>query len=262
MMPAAHEQEGGRTTIEPEGYRLTIVPDAATMSRRAAGIVAATIALTPEAAIAVPTGSTPLGMYEDLLARVRSGTLDVSRTHVYCLDEYLGVAPTDPNSLTGWLAGVFLTPAKVPPAHVHPVPATDPDPASAAARFEAELAARGGLKLAVLGLGANGHIAYNEPPSAADSRTRVLPLTPESIAQAATYWQGTLPIPDVAMTVGIGTLLEAHRIVLIVAGAAKAAVLRRTLREPMTDAVPASWLRLAGSRLEVIADQFAAAQLG
>jgi glucosamine-6-phosphate deaminase len=113
----------------------------------------------------------------------------------------------------------------------------------------------------VLGLGANGHVAYNEPGSGADSRTRVLTLTPESVSQAAGYFAGRT-VPTQAMTIGIGTLLEAGKIVLLVTGAAKAAILRRTLHEPMTSEVPASWLRLAGNRLTVIADRLATVSSG
>ena len=107
------------------------------------------------------------------------------RFDVFCLDEYLGVTPDEPNSLTGWLQREFLVPARIDPARVYEMPAADPDPVAAAARYEAVLAARGGFDLAVLGLGPNGHIAYNEPGSAADSRTRVIALSPESIAQAS-----------------------------------------------------------------------------
>ena len=249
-------------TPGPPEYALTVVPDEAAMSRLAADAVTETAGRAPEAAVAVPTGSTPLGMYGALVERVRRGELDLSRLHVYCLDDYLGVTPDDPNSLTGWLRRAFLEPAGIDPARVHAVPANDPEPEQAAARYEAELAARGGLELAVLGLGPNGHVAYNEPGSAADSRTRVVDLTPESIAQASAYWEGTQPIPRRAMTVGVGTLLEARRIVLIVSGEGKAEMLRRALQEPMSATVPASWLRHAGRRLEVIADEAAASGLG
>ena len=240
---------------------IEIVPDEESMGRRAAAIVAELVGREPDAAIAVPTGSTPLGMYAELVGRVRRGELDLSRAHVYCLDEYVGVTADDPNSLTGWLYEVFLTPAGIDPARIHEVPAADPDPEGAAARYEAELASRGGLDLAVLGLGPNGHIAYNEPGSAADSRTRVLELTPESIAQASAYWHDTQPIPRRGMTVGVGTLLEAKRLVLIVAGEGKAEMLRRALQEPMSADVPASWLQRAGDRLTVIADEAAASRL-
>lgn len=244
------------------GFGLTIVPDGRTMGSLAADVVAEVVGRAPEAAIAVPTGSTPLPMFEELVARVRRGELDLSRSHLYCLDEYLGVTPEDPNSLTGWLLRVFLEPAGIDPARTHPVSTADPDPDAAAARYEAELAARGGLALAVLGLGANGHVAYNEPGSSAESRTRVVGLTPESIAQASAYWEGELPIPERAITVGVGTLRAARRIVLIVSGEAKADVLRRALQEPPSDQIPASWLRLAGERLTVVADEAAASRLG
>ena len=253
-------------TTVPSAFVLTVVPDEATMSRLAADIVADAVRRAPEATIAVPTGRTPLGMFDELIGRVRRGEVDLSRVHVYCLDEYLGVGPDDPTSLTRWLRRAFLDPAGIDPERVHAVPATDPDPAAAAARYEAELAARGGLDLTVLGLGPNGHIAYNEPGSAVDSRTRVLDLTPESIAGAAASWEETVAIapeghPSRAMTVGVATLLEARRLLLIASGAGKAAMLRRTLREPMSAEVPASWLRLAGDRLRVIVDEAAASAL-
>ena len=240
--------------------RLEVVPDAAAMGRAAADVVAATVARLPEAAIAVPTGTTPLPMFEELIDRVRRGVLDLSRVHVFCLDEYVDVAPTDPNSLTGWLTRVFLQPAGISADRVHALPATEPDLEAAARRYEAELAAHGGLELAVLGLGSNGHIAYNEPGSAANSRTRVTSLTAESIEQAEGYFEGRA-VPTRAMTVGVGTLLEARKLVLIVSGASKAEMLYRALREPMTEEVPASWLRLAGDRLTVIADEAAAARV-
>jgi glucosamine-6-phosphate deaminase len=246
---------------DPSTFTLTIVPDEQAMSRLAADAIAATAFQIPEAAIAVPTGSTPLGMFADLVERVRRGDLDLSRVHIYCLDDYLGVGPDDPNSLTGWLQRAFLDPAGIDPNRVHAVPATDPDPAAAVLRYEAELAARGGLELAIVGLGPNGHVAYNEPGSAVGSRPRVVRLTPQSLAQASAYWEGAVPIPDHAVTVGVGTLLEARRIVLIVSGEGKAEMLRRTLHDPMSADVPASWLRSAADRLEVIADESAASRL-
>jgi glucosamine-6-phosphate deaminase len=237
--------------------RVTAVPDYAAMSRRAAEIVAETVRQAPGAAIAVPTGSTPLGMFDELVSMVKSHEIDLSETHIFCLDEYLGVTKEDPNSLTGWLWKAFLGPAGIPARHVHAIDTTEPDPEAAAARYEQSLIALGGLELAVLGLGPNGHIAYNEPGSLADSRTRVVDLTPQSIAQASAYWENTMPIPSRAMTIGVGTLLDARRIALIVSGSDKAGMLHRALDEPMSAEVPASWLRLAGDRLEVIADEAA-----
>jgi glucosamine-6-phosphate deaminase len=231
------------------------------MSEAAAEIVASAVVADPGLALALPTGSTPLGMFQALIRKVDAGTLDLSRAQFFCLDEYVGVTPDDPNSLTGWLFRSFMDPAGVPRAHIHTVPATASDPASAVIAYEEELAALGGLKLAVLGLGPNGHIAYNEPGSAADSRTRVLPLTQQSIDQASAYWSPGTPTPTTAMTMGVATLLEAERIVLIVSGAAKADMLRRALEEEPSADVPASWLQLVPEKTLVIADEAAASAL-
>jgi glucosamine-6-phosphate deaminase len=243
-----------------EQWNLTVVPDARAMSEIAADIVADTVAAKPDAVVSFPTGSTPLGMFELLAERAARGDIDLSHIELFCLDEYVAVTVADPNSLTGWLKRALIDRVGVPPAHVHALPATTSDIA-AAERFERELADLGGLDLAVLGLGPNGHIGYNEPGSQADSRTRMVTLTPGSVAQAAAYWQGAVDIPDTAVTIGVGTLLEARQIVLLVTGEAKADMLHRTLEEPMSAEVPASWLRKAGSRLHVVADEAAASQL-
>ena len=240
---------------------LTVVKNYEAMSRLAADRVAATVGRTPAGAITVPTGETPLGMYRELVARVQAGKLDLSQTHVFCLDEYLGVAPDDEGSLTHWLTRAFLEPARIPAHHLHTLPSEALDVERAAARYEDAFAAQGGLELAVVGLGPNGHVAFNEPGSEPDSRTRVVTLTPESRGQSADYWDGQHEIPAQAITVGLGTILAARRIVLIVSGDSKAEILRAALEEPMTSAVPASWLRLAGTRLEVIADEAAASRL-
>jgi glucosamine-6-phosphate deaminase len=247
--------------ILEKAWTLRTVPDVEAMSEAAAELVAATVRERPNAVLTVPTGSTPLGMYDVLAAMSSRGDVDFSRVELFCLDEYVGVTDYDPNSLTGWLRQAFIDRADVDPARVHALPATADDLEAAAAAFERELAKLGGFDLAVLGLGPNGHIAYNEPGSGLESRTRIVRLTPESMAQAAAYWQGTVPIPELAMTIGVGTLLEARRIVLIVAGEAKAEILRRTLEEPPSAEVPASWLRHAGPRLEIIADRAAASSL-
>lgn len=234
------------------------VADYNAMSAVAAEIVAAAVTADPEIVLALPTGSTPLGMFQELIRKVEAGELDLSRAQFFCLDEYVGVTPEDPNSLTGWLFRSFMDPARVPRVNIHTVPATAADPEAATRAYEVELAALGGLKLAVLGLGPNGHIAYNEPGSAADSRTRVLQLTQQSIDQATAYWAPGTPTPTTAMTMGVGTLLEAERIVLIVSGSSKADMLRKALEEAPSADVPASWLQLVPEKTLVIADEAAA----
>jgi glucosamine-6-phosphate deaminase len=247
--------------IGSEKWKVSVFRDAQAAGGAAADVVSAAIDGDPNAAISFPTGATPLAMFDVLAARAARGEIDFSGISVYCLDEYVAVTVEDPNSLTRWLWDAFLSRIGIRPDQLHTLPVTADDPVAAAAEVDEAIASRGGLDLAILGLGPNGHIGYNEPGSSADSRTRVITLTPESRSQASAYWEGALQIPDRAMTMGVGTLLEAKQIVLLVTGEAKADMLRRSLEEPMSADVPASWLRIAGPRLTVIADEAAASEI-
>jgi glucosamine-6-phosphate deaminase len=238
-----------------------VVADYDAMSAEAARLVSEAIAAKPDLVLALPTGSTPLGMFTKLLEARAAGAVDLSRVTFFCLDEYLGSAAEDANSLTGWLLKEFMEPAGIRPDQLHLVPSTAPDPDAAAADYDAALARHGGLDLVVLGLGPNGHIAFNEPGSERDSRTRVLDLSPESIAQSSAYWEPGTEVKTRAMTMGVGTLLEADRIVLIVSGPAKAGILRQALEDEPSAHVPASWLQTVAEKTLVIADEAAAAEL-
>jgi glucosamine-6-phosphate deaminase len=246
---------------ETENWTLIVLGDALAASKSAADVVSKLLLSKRDAAITFPTGSTPLGMFDVLAARAARSEADFSNVSIFCLDEYVGVTTEHPNSLTRWLSEALLSRIGIRPDQLHTLPVTADDLVDAATQYDGTISARGGLDLAILGLGPNGHIGYNEPGSSADSRTRVITLTPESRSQASAYWEGTLSIPDRAMTMGVATLLESKQILLLVTGETKAEMLRRTLQEPMNAEVPASWLRLAGQRLTVIADEAAASQL-
>jgi glucosamine-6-phosphate deaminase len=231
------------------------------LSRRAADAVVETISAHPASAITVPTGSTPLGMYQELVRRIEDGAADFAGVQIFCLDDYLGQTPEDQASLTGWLKREFLDPGRIPAGNIHYIPTTADDPHAAAEQYEDDIRDHGGLELAVVGLGPNGHVAFNEPGSDPDSRTRVVGLTEESRDQNAAYYEGNAQIPQRAITMGLGTILTARRIVMIVSGAAKADIVRHALEGPMTSDVPGSWMRLAGSKLEVLLDADAASAL-
>lgn len=247
------------TTNASTSFRKEIVTDYTAMSRLAADLVAKTVQQNPRAVIALPTGSTPVGMFNALADDVRRNALSFSQTQFFCLDEYYPVAADHPASLTTWLHANFFDPCQVPAMNIHKIPSTQSDgttSASAQAQaYEDKIAHAGGLDLVVLGLGSNGHIAFNEPGSAGDSRTRVLNLTPESITQASSIFKQSTPTQ--AMTIGVATLLEAKQIVLIVSGSAKVNILRQALYGPQTAQVPASFLQRAAGRLTVIADSAA-----
>lgn len=240
--------------------RITIVEDYDAMSAVAADRVAEVVTAYPHGAITVPTGSTPVGMYTELVRRIISGELDFSGVKIFCLDDYLGQTPDDEASLTKLLMREFLLPASIPMENVHFIPTSKDDPTANAARYEADIAAAGGLKLAVIGLGPNGHVAFNEPGSGPDTRTRVVELTRESRDQNAAYYEGA-EIPEQAISMGIGTILDAERVVMIVSGASKAEIVGEMVNGEMTDDLPGSWIGLKGEQAELIVDRSAAAAL-
>lgn len=240
--------------------QVTFVDDYDAMSLLAADRVSEVLTAFPDAAITVPTGSTPAGMYRELVRRINAGELDASRAQIFCLDDYLGQTPSDEASLTKLLIREFLEPANIPAENIHYIPTVSDDPHAAAEAYEAEIEAAGGLKLAVIGLGPNGHVAFNEPGSGPDTRTRVVDLTRESRDQNAAYYEGA-EIPEHAMTMGIGTILSAEKIVMIVSGAGKAGIVGEMVNGPMTDDLPGSWIGMAGERAELIVDAAAGAEI-
>lgn len=244
-----------------KNWKLTVTSNDAAMSQRAADVIEETIRIQPDAVITLPTGATPLQLFDILAARCARKEIDFSRVTFFSLDDYLGLTGEEPNSLTAWLRSALLERINLDPSRTHLVPAATPQPAAAAEAYDRQISESGGFDLAVLGIGANGHIAFNEPGASAASRTRVVSLTPDTVAQASAYWRDTLPVPDRAMTVGIANLLEARKIVLLASGSNKAAALRGALEGQITPDLPASFLQHAGSRLEVIADEAAAADL-
>ncbi len=239
---------------------ISIVDDYDALSKLAADRVADVITAFPDAAITVPTGSTPVGMYKELVKRINAGELDASRVKIFCLDDYVGQTPKDEASLTKLLIREFLEPANIPQENVHYIPTVSDDMDAAAAQYEQDIAAAGGLKLAVIGLGPNGHVAFNEPGSGPDTRTRVVDLTRESRDQNAAYYDGAA-IPEQAISMGIGTILDAEQIVMIVSGESKADIVSQMVNGPMTDELPGSWIGKAGDRAEVILDQAAAQKI-
>jgi glucosamine-6-phosphate deaminase len=211
--------------------RVFIAANYHALSTEAARLIQDTLSSKPDAVLGLPTGRTPLGMYREL---------DLSGVTAFGLDEYLGVAPTDPRSFTAYLR-------KYVGIDRLRMPSTD---------YEREIENAGGIDLLILGIGTNGHIAFNEPGSAFDSRTRVVELADSTIEPLrAVFAEDELPRQGITM--GIATILSARRIVLLASGADKAAALSAALRGPLAVECPASALRLHPD-VTVIADQDAA----
>jgi glucosamine-6-phosphate deaminase len=224
------------------------------LSQLGADIIAQTLAEKPGAAILVATGNTPMGIYREVARRQDAGELDARQVRVFQLDEYLGLdGPDDYRSLNGWTQRSFVEPLGIPDAQVTPLRA-DGDLQRACADYDAAVAAAGGIDLAIMGLGPNGHLGFNEPPSGPDSPTRVIDLAEASIESNAVYWGGRDNVPRTAMTAGMNVILGASQIVLVVAGKHKRDILARAISGPVTDDVPSSWLQRA-SNVTILADR-------
>jgi glucosamine-6-phosphate deaminase len=235
---------------------LIIVDDYDALSRAGASWLIEAIREQPDAAIVAATGDTPMGMYIELVQRRLRGLIDTSRLRVFQLDAYLGLAPDDPRALFGWTRRSFIEPLGISAANVVRLAGDAPDPREACRRYEAAVREVGGFDISILGLGPNGHIGFNEPPSPPDAPTRVVELTPESIVSNARYWGGEAQVPRQALTCGMDLLLAARRTLLMVSGAHKHQMLHRVVEGPQTADVPAAYLQSA-SNVMVLADRAA-----
>jgi glucosamine-6-phosphate deaminase len=233
-----------------------VVDDAGALGRTGADRVADVLARTPDAWVAVATGETPMGMYAELASRRRSGLLDTGGLTAVQLDEYLGLEEEDRRSFYGWMRRSFLDPLEIDEGRVVRLP-LDGDLEAACAAFDRSLAARGGLDLAILGLGANGHLGFNEPPADPDAPTREVGLSPATIDANARYWGDVADVPSRAVTIGMGPLLSARAIVLLVSGGGKREIVHRALDGPVEPEVPASFLQDAHAEVTVVVDRAA-----
>jgi glucosamine-6-phosphate deaminase len=243
--------------------RVIIASDYEDLSRKAAGVLADVALARPNAVVSLATGETPLGLYRVLIDWVESGRVDLSRLRFFMLDDYRGVPPDDQHSFYRWLREAIFDPAGVPPRHIQALPtmARDDEVEAACSAYEAQLQAVGGLDVQLLGIGANGHLGFNEPGSPATSHTRVVDLTPSTVESNARYWDtGAAGVPRQAITMGLATILSARQQLLLASGAAKADILARALEGPVTADLPASLLQEAPGAL-VLADRAAASRL-
>lgn len=232
---------------------LMVVEDYEALSQKGADMVASYIVRHPTAALLVATGNTPMGLYSKLAALRTQNGLDTSDLRVFQLDEYLGIGGEDDRSLYGWMAKSFLAPLGIADGQVVRLPGDADDPQSACRAYDEQVRAASSIDLAILGLGPNGHLGFNEPPADPTCTTRVVALSEESIESNSVYWGSRARVPREALTAGMDTILNAKATILVVSGRQKREVLRRTLQGPVTPQLPASYLQRA--HLTVIADR-------
>jgi glucosamine-6-phosphate deaminase len=224
------------------------------LSRSVAEMVMSQISRKPSSLCVFPTGQTPCGLFRELVDAHRRGAADFSRMRIVSLDEYVGLAHDDRRCLSLWLGRELLQPLGISGEQIYTFDAAGPDSDAESARIEKVIADCDDIDLAIVGLGPNGHVGFNEPGSAFDSRTRRVALTAESIRSNAAYWGSEADVPRLAFTLGLGTLLDAQTLILMVSGPHKAAILSQVIDGPVTPEVPATVLRLHADGI-IIADR-------
>lgn len=212
----------------------------------------------PQAVLGLATGSSPLGVYAELVHRHRAGALTFRDVRAFLLDEYIGLPVGHPESYRAFIERHFSSLVDIAPQHVHvPDGAADDVPAACRA-YEAAMLAAGGIDLQLLGVGTDGHLGFNEPISSLASRTRVKTLTEQTRRDNARFFGQLDDVPHHVVTQGIGTILDARHVVLIATGAGKAEPVARAVEGPLSAICPASALQLHPHATVVIDEQAAA----
>ena len=215
----------------------------------------------PALILGLATGRTMEQVYQHLIRLHQQQGLDFARCRTFNLDEYIGLAANHPNSYRYYMHQQLFRHVNIDPANTHIPDGTATDLSVEAARYEALIHDLGGIDLQLLGIGEAGHIGFNEPLSALLSRTRDKTLTPTTRRQNAAMFGGDpANVPTRALTMGVGTILDARELILLVTGAAKATILARAVEGPITAMVSASAIQLHPHCI-VIADAAAAGEL-
>src|SRR5437773_309706 len=212
--------------------------------------------------LGLPTGSTPVGLYRELIRLHNEAGLDLSRVVTFNLDEYCPMGPTDPHSYRRWMHETFFNHINIAAQNIHVPDGTirPEDVADYCASYEQQIRRAGGIDLQILGVGRTGHIGFNEPGSTRHSRTRLVTLDPVTRRDAAGGFFGEENVPQQALSMGVGTILEARKIVIMGFGEHKAPIVKRALEGEVTDAIAASFLQQHADATFIL-DEAAAAQL-
>jgi glucosamine-6-phosphate deaminase len=239
---------------------VVIMPSATEVGLVAARKIMHLVRHRPDAVLGLATGSSPLSIYAALAAHVRDGVLDTSRVSAFALDEYVGIPAEHPESYAAVIQREVTGPLHLDPARVQVPDGRAVDLEAAGERYEEAIRAAGGVDLQILGIGANGHVGFNEPTSSFASRTRIKTLTERTRADNARFFDSADDVPTHCLTQGLGTIMDARELLLVAQGPNKAAAVATAVEGPVTSMVPASILQ-HHQHATVMVDEDAAARL-
>ena len=229
------------------------------LSKIAANIMAAQITLKPDCVIGLATGSTPIGMYDQLTAKYQAGELDFSQVTSVNLDEYKGLPADHDQSYSYFMHSHLFDRVNIPQDRCFLPDGTCEDSDAECARYEALIDSLGGADMQLLGIGHNGHIGFNEPAEGFAPVTNCVTLTQRTLEANQRFFSSIDEVPKQAYTMGIGTIMKAKKILILISGADKADALYGAFRGPITPAMPASILQLHPD-VTLVADEAALAK--
>ncbi len=235
-------------------------PDYQGMSRKAANILSAHVILKPDSVLGLATGSTPIGMYQQLIEWYKKGDLDFSQVHTVNLDEYRGLAPTHDQSYRWFMQHNLFDHINIKPENTNVPNGLAEDAEAECVRYNKVITDLGGIDIQVLGMGHNGHIGFNEPEEAFELETHVVDLTPTTIDANARFFASRDDVPRQALTMGVKSIMQARHILVVVSGADKADIVKAAFTGPVTPKVPASILQLH-NRVSLVGDEAALSKL-
>ena len=214
------------------------------MSRKAANLIEAQVIMKPNCILGLATGSSPIGTYKELIKRCEEGDLDFSQVKSVNLDEYKGLPRDNDQSYYYFMNHNLFDHINIDKANTHVPNGMEPDAEKECANYEELIKSLGGVDLQLLGLGHNGHIGFNEPAEEFDKVTHCVDLQESTIEANKRFFESADDVPRQAYTMGIGTIMSAKKIVVVVSGEDKADIVKRAFSGPVTPSVPASILQM------------------
>lgn len=240
--------------------KVVILKDAAAVASYGADLFIKQVNSKPDSVLGLATGSTPVALYKELISAYKTGRVSFKQVCSFNLDEYLGLNGTHPQSYRYFMNEQLFNHIDIDKTSTFVPPGDAADPIAACAQYESAIKQKGGIDVQLLGIGRNGHIGFNEPSSSLKSRTRVKTLTRATIEDNARFFAPDEYQPHLSITMGIGTILESRKVVLLATGENKADAIQATVEGPLTAACPASALQLHEKAVLII-DEAAASKL-
>ncbi len=237
--------------------RVIIVKNYDEMSKKAAGIIKNRLEQKPDLVLGLATGSTPMGLYKELIRLHKEKSVSFAKVRTFNLDEYLGLKPDNDQSYHYFMFENLFKHIDIPRENIYIPDGLTNDPGKFCQWYEEEIEKVGGLDLQVIGIGRDGHIGFNEPGSSLASLTRVKTLDEQTIKDNSRFFEKPEDVPHFAITMGVGTILEAKEILFLANGASKSEIVARAIEGPVTSQVTASILQIHPKAIAILDEEAA-----